>query len=385
MRRGLLFDRRRMQHAAEDLVQRAANLRNAHRPSCYTDDRHSGVDEGSGRSGRTGFEPIESFRDDSTWRPIDILCGAQTLAGSPNEPETTDQPVWSADGSHVYDSITDASGNTDLYLTRPDGTQQRRIVEDPVPDVHPAWSPNGQQLAFIRYGSPASLVVTDTAGHIRTLLRDPGLAKPAQTAPLQLEQTGLGPPSWSPDGKTIAVASTHRLTLVDIRHALAHTTRPTVAAYSAFSPDGTRIAYATPNLTGGENLVVARLKAGGPKSWSVRAGEVYGDQDENVGLIENITWSPNGHLISFTRFAVGEYGPFGYQQRVYDTHTHRLVSKGPDRFHAAVSPDGRYLVTAGFDTTITRARDGKLVATLHGLRAVEVAWQQLCKPGKATP
>jgi TolB protein len=315
----------------------------------------------------------------------DITTGAAlTLAGAPDESETTDRPVWSADGSSVYDSITDASGNTDLYLARSDGTAQRRIVTDPVPDVYPAWSPNGKQLAFIRYGAPPSLVVTDTAGQTRTLLSDRALAKPGQSAPLPLIQTGLGPPSWSPDGKTIAVASTSGLAYIDVRRRTAHRTGPVHIDYPTFSPDGTRIAYATTNLTGGENLVVAPLGAGGPKRWSVHAGEVSNTEDDEPGLIEDISWSANGNLIFFTRFGVGKYGPFGYQQRTYDTRTHRLLYKWPDQMHAADSPDGRFYVDAGFTTTITRAKDGTRMATLKGLRAVEVAWQPLCKTDKAS-
>jgi Tol biopolymer transport system component len=311
----------------------------------------------------------------------DTSTGAtQTLAGS--SAEATGQPVWSPDGTAIYDSLTDISGNTDLYLANPDGTGVRRIVKDAVPDVHPLWSPNGKQIAFLRLVSPATLVVTDTAGQTRTLLRDPGLAEPAQTALLQLAQTGLGPPAWSPDGRTIAVATTTNagLDFIDVRTGKQRMVGETEDAYPTFSPDGRSIAYATPNLTGGENVVVARLNRRGDRSWSVHAGEVYSPDDAEPGLVEDIRWSPDGKDLSFIRFAVGEYGDFGYSTRILDTRIHRLVAKSSLIFeNSAYSPDGRFVAIPGFDTWIDH-RNGKNVAKLKGLRSVDVSWQPLCKP-----
>ena len=51
--------------------------------------------------------------------------------------------------------------------------------------------------------------------------------------------------------------------------------------------------------------------------------------------------------------------------------------------HSAVSPDGRFVAVAGYDTVIKRA-NGPTVATLKGLRSVDVSWQPLCKPPSRT-
>ncbi len=75
----------------------------------------------------------------------------------------------------------------------------------------------------------------------------------------------------------------------------------------------------------------------------------------------------------------------GYSTRIVDTRTHRVVAKSPLIFeNSAFSPDGRFVAVPGFDTVIDRV-NGLTVATLKGLRAVDVSWQPLCKRFRTTP
>lgn len=299
--------------------------------------------------------------------------------------ESPGQPVWSADGSSVLDAIADTSGNTDIYVAKPDGTGVRRVYADRAPESGPAWSPDGKRLAFLRYGSPTSLVVADLHGHSRILLRT-RLINPADTTFYSvLGVTGLGPPTWSADGRTIAVGSSVRLQLVDARTGKTHGWGA-AAAYPAFSPNGRRLAFAMPNTAGGEDVVVASVH-GRRSTWWVRAGKVWDDQDSAYegGLVRNLTWSPDGRRLAFTRFGVGPYGEFGDSTRVLDTHTHRIVATSFSSGEALHwSPDGRFVVQGGTDTLISSS-DGRLLTSLAGLRAVDPSWQPLCKPRPATP
>jgi Tol biopolymer transport system component len=212
------------------------------------------------------------------------------------------------------------------------------------------------------------------------LLRTAAINPPATTFYSVLGATGLGPPSWSADGRTIAVASRGRLELVDARTGRAHRWGPMHAAYPAFSPDGRLLAFATPNTAAGGELIVVVPVHGRGRSWRVHAGVVYDDQDDAYqgGLVRNLTWSPDGRRLAFTRFAVGPYGEFGDSTRILDTDTHRIVATPPssgDTYHW--SPDGRFVVQGGTDTLISRS-DGHPLTTLPGLRAVEPSWQPLC-------
>jgi Tol biopolymer transport system component len=332
---------------------------------------------------RPSWSPDSSkvlFWSDGKVLVADVDSG-QTLALAGRPTDVTGPPLWSSDGSAVLDSISDATGNTDIYVARPDGSGQRRVFGDPVPEGAPVWSRDGKHLTFVRYGARPSLIVTDAAGHARTVLRDPGLAEPDPTGSYSvLVVTGLGPPAWSPDGRTIAAPTGDNvgILLVDALTGRTRIFGTTDDTYPAFSPDGRSIAYATPNVTGGEDVVVAPFRRRG-RSWSVHAGEVYGDQDQENGLVENIRWSPDGKRLSFIRFARGEYGNFGYSTRTLDARTHRVIAKSAAVYeHAAVSPDGRFIAVAGYDTVIRRT-DGTAVKTLSGVRSVDISWQSLCR------
>lgn len=86
-----------------------------------------------------------------------------------------------------------------LSLTRPDGTGTHVILGPPGEQLHPDWSPDGSQIAYVQTGDTADIWITDPAGADPNPLFDtypPGL-------------TGLfwDNPSWSPDGSSIATVA----------------------------------------------------------------------------------------------------------------------------------------------------------------------------------
>ncbi|HSN88513.1 MAG TPA: hypothetical protein VL025_17260, partial [Thermoanaerobaculia bacterium] len=107
-------------------------------------------------------------------------------------------PAISPDGRQVVFSVTRYSveenkGNGDLWLVPTDGSAPpRRLTWNEGADGSPAWSPDGQRIAFVskRGDGPPQLHVLPVSG---------GEARPVTKLPV-----GVQSPKWFPDGKRIA-------------------------------------------------------------------------------------------------------------------------------------------------------------------------------------
>ena len=150
-------------------------------------------------------------------------------------------PAWSPRGDWIA-YYSGGVGRLGLYLVRPDGSENHRILEGDA--EYPAWSPDGEHLAFMSLGSPEGLssddydiYVVDADGrNMQQLTRSPGED---------------GWPAWSHDGTRIAYshmdpagAEIHVMAadgqddrvITDPSDGLAHD-------YPSWSPDDALIAY----------------------------------------------------------------------------------------------------------------------------------------------
>jgi len=77
---------------------------------------------------------------------IDILDGrSQRLT---NHPAMDTNPSWSPDGKRIVFS-SDRDGDFDLYVINPDGSDLRKLFDNPEhSDLFPKYSPNGQYIVF---------------------------------------------------------------------------------------------------------------------------------------------------------------------------------------------------------------------------------------------
>ena len=104
-----------------------------------------------------------------------------------------ESPHWSPDGRWITYSST-RHGNQEIYMSRTDGSDTRRLTSDPAIDAHPAWSPDGRKLVFAtnRWGDLELAVVRVADAKITRLTTSRGLDDY---------------PVWSSDGKQIAFTS----------------------------------------------------------------------------------------------------------------------------------------------------------------------------------
>ncbi|HEX2996138.1 MAG TPA: hypothetical protein VHP14_15035 [Anaerolineales bacterium] len=115
-------------------------------------------------------------------------------------------PDWSPNGDLITFSSDRASGGKaldDIWIMKPDGTGLVNLTNNGTDweDYHPAWSPDGKSIAFFRggmifgeepEGGPAGLWITDADGQDQKLV--------AQFEPY----SAYNVPAWSPDGQYIA-------------------------------------------------------------------------------------------------------------------------------------------------------------------------------------
>lgn len=74
-------------------------------------------------------------------------------------------PVWSPDGTQILFHM-EIDGNRDLYLVNEDGSNLTRITTDPAPDLTPTWARKTNKIAWVRHTSATtgSLMTADADG-----------------------------------------------------------------------------------------------------------------------------------------------------------------------------------------------------------------------------
>ncbi len=265
-------------------------------------------------SGQTRLTTDGAFDADPDWGPA-----------APSPPPTTGERI-------VFTSTRDGSRSYDIYVMRPDGSEQTRLTDDPAEDLDPRWSPDGTRIAFsTSRDGDREIYVMNADG----------------SAPTRLTNS-LGPdlvPAWSPDGRRMAFASLRDgntdiyVMNTDGTGQTRLTDNPAHELEPEWSPDGRHIAFVSDRALN-NNIYV--MNPDGSGQIALTNGE-----DPKTSP----RWSPDGRRIAFQGLGYG--GIQIFVMNADGSGQTPLGSNASDDQDPSWSPDGQKI-------TFTSRRDGNL-------------------------
>jgi len=247
-----------------------------------------------------------------------------------------------------------------LIVADADGANARVILQSRLPLMSPAWSPDGEWLAYVSFE-------TRTAGVYVQRVR---------TAERRRVSGRVGvnnAPAWSPDGRRLALTlsspngnlDVHVLE-IDSGELLRITDHPAIDTEPAWSPDGSEI-YFTSDRAGGPQVYRASVAAAA----RVQRVTFLGNYNARPRI------SPDGKQLAFVTREEG-----AYRVAIQDLGNGdvRVLSKGRQDESPGFSPDGGTLIHAarerGQGVLATVSADGLIQSRLKADRGDvrEPAW-----------
>jgi TolB protein len=223
----------------------------------------------------------------------------------------------------AFTSDRTGEGRKEIFVMDYDGHNQRRITNHHSTSMSPAWSPNGDAIAYTSFlnGSPGVYIADLASGRKRALVA---------SGTLNIS------PSFSPDGNQIAFArslegNVEIFTCDRNGGSLRRlTTSPAIDTNPAWSPKGNQIAF-TSSRAGNPHIYI--MDAEGSNQRRLTFDGTYND---------GAAWSPDGTRIAYTS---RRDGVFQIAVVTVESLEARVLTTGSGENESPTfSPDGRKIV-----------------------------------------
>ena len=277
----------------------------------------------------------------SLWLGVWGPAGREPQAPLRPVPLTSDpglelHPAFSPDGNQVaFAWDGENRDNTDIYVKLVAGGRPLRLTTNPAVDSPPAWSPDGSQIAFLRRseGSGGIFLVPPLGGSERKLAESPHFAAG--------RFSGL---SWSPDGKFLAVSDRTSpeepwaIFLVSVesgaKRRLTSPPAQSLADYRpSFSPDGGTLAFVRQSAVVIADIYLVQVAGGETRRLTFN--------DQRIG---GLAWTPDGREIVFSSDPGGSSNSSLWRISSIGGMPELLSGTGGNAFYPAISRQGSRLI-----------------------------------------
>jgi TolB protein len=279
-----------------------------------------------------------------TVSPGDLRMAAHHVSDYIYERLTGDKGAFSTRISY----ITKAAQRYQLWVADADGENAQPALASPEPIISPAWSPDGNQLAYVSFESRKPVIYA----------HDVGTGKRRLIANFKGSNSA---PAWSPDGKTLAVTlSRDGGSQLFLLSAVGGDPKRLIQSSSidtepAFSPDGKSIYFVSD-------------RGGSPQIYKVATGGQNVERVTFTGTYNiSPTISPDGRWMAYISRVSGAFKL--HLMELATAEVRPLTDTTADE-RPSFSPNSKLIVYAtqqqGKESLMTSTLDGRVKARLNG-------------------
>jgi len=197
-------------------------------------------------------------------------------------------PQWSPDGNKIT-FASDRTGNFDIYVMSADGSGQVNLTDYPfADDALPDWSPDGNKIAFC----------SNRSGYFNIYVMNADSSNVQQLTHMSTEAMD---PTWSPDGSKIAFmvyvgydilwGEIWDIYTIDVNgsNLIRLTQNALMNVYPDYSPDGQRITFSSNRASDNDVFV---MNGDGSQQHNLTYDSIYQEWYS--------AWSPDGTKLAYT-------------------------------------------------------------------------------------